>query len=288
MRAAFAAQLEFPRLLRVEENHGFDTHAAVLGAAKAHHIDARFPRHLSRGAAQCHQRIGKTRAVHMDGQVVFLGHRGQRPQLFKAVHPAAFRHLRDRHRSALRRVHVARHPRDDGPAQGLWGHLVFGLYQRQLGRPGVELGRVALILFDMRDLGAKDRLPRLGVAGQRQRIGRGAGGNEVDLGLWRLELLPDLVADLIHDRVFAVGHRVVRIGGDHALHHLGVDGAGVVRGEKHQVGSSIIWSSHSSNGVSNSDTVSNCTLTPASCTLSGVLVSRGCHSGSGLPSHSRR
>ena len=179
------------------------------------------------------------------------------------MHPAAFRHLCDRHRAALWRVHIACRPRDDGAAQGLGGHLVVGLNQRQLGRTGVKFGCIAFVFFDMRDLGAKDRLPRLTVTGQRQRIGCRASGNKIDRGLRGFKLLTNLTAHLVHDGVFAVGHGVVAVGRDHALHHLGVDGASVVRGEKHQVGSSIIWSSHSSNGVSNSDTVSNCTLTPA-------------------------
>ena len=45
---------------------------------------------------------------------------------------------------------------------------------------------------------------------------------------WRLELLLDLVADLIHDRVLPWASRS-RIGGDHALHHLGVTGPALWR-----------------------------------------------------------
>lgn len=52
---------------------------------------------------------------------------------------------------------------------------------------------------------------------------------------------------------------------------------GILGGEERQVGSSMMWSSHSSSGTSNSGTVRPCAETPASCTLSGSPVSSGCH-----------
>ena len=51
-------------------------------------------------------------------------------------------------------------------------HLVVGFNHSQLGGTGIELGRVTFVFVDMRGDGAKDRLPRLGVARQRECIGR--------------------------------------------------------------------------------------------------------------------
>ena len=77
MRPAFASQLKFPSLLRIEKDNGFNTQAAILGPAKAKDINTQFLRHFGRGAAQCNKRIGKTGTIHMHRKVKFLGHFGQ-------------------------------------------------------------------------------------------------------------------------------------------------------------------------------------------------------------------
>ena len=59
--------------------------------------------------------------------------------------------------------------------------------RHQLGTGGVELGRAALVGVHVRLGVAVDRAPGRGEAGEGQRVGGGAGGDEVHLGLGRLE-----------------------------------------------------------------------------------------------------
>ena len=167
----------------------------------------------------------------------------------------AFGHLRDRHRSALRAMHIALWVLLDRLCQRLGGHLIVCFNHGQFCSAGIEFGRVTFVFVDMRGDRAKDRLPRLGIASQRERIGSGAGCDQIDRGLGCLERGADRVTDFVHDRIIAIGHRVAAVRLRQTVHGLGMDRARVVRSKKHQVGSSMMWSSHSSNGVSNSETV---------------------------------
>ena len=236
MRPAFAAQLEFPGLVGVEQHHRLDAHAAVLGAAKAEDVDARFPRHFGRGAVQRVDGIGKTRAVQMDGQVEFAGHGGQGAQLVQRIDLATFGHLSDADGAALWPVHTARLFACDGRVQRLGGHLVAARYQRQLGAACIEFGGVAFVFVDVGDVAAKDGGIRGGVARQRQRVGGGACGNKEHFGLGRLERAADGLSHLVHHRIVAIGHGVARVVLHHAVHDLRMNGAGVVRGKKHLCG----------------------------------------------------
>ena len=87
---------------------------------------------------------------------------------------------------------------------------------------------------------AEDRTPRRGVAGDGERIGGGAGGDEVDRGLGRFEKVADAGGDIGHDAVVAVAAVIAFVGAEQGLHHLGRSAGGVVGGKEHQVWSSMM------------------------------------------------
>ena len=80
---ALAAELEVGHPGRIEEHHGFSIHAAILDDAKRQHVDARLPGEIRRGDILRHERIRKTRAVHVDRHVPLVSDlrraRGSRP-----------------------------------------------------------------------------------------------------------------------------------------------------------------------------------------------------------------
>ncbi len=217
-----------------------------------------------------------------------LRHGGQPAQLVQCVDRASLGHLGDRDRPALRPVHAAGFFARDGHAQRRGVHLVVLTHQRQLGTTAVEFRRVALVFVDMRHRRTENGLPRVAQRRQRQRIGGGAGGDQIDRRLRGFEHLADALAHPVHQRVGAIAQRIAGVGGGQRLDHLWVDGAGIVGGKEHQVGSSMIYSSQSSSEISNSGTVRLRTETPAECTVSAVPEISGCQSWSGLPSHNRR
>ena len=287
MRPALAPQFELPCLFGIEKDNRLDAHATVLSAAKAYDIYARFPRHLRRSAIERDQSIGKARAVEVHGEAKGLGHFREGVQLFECMDAAPLGHLRDRNRPTLWSVYATAFFESDAFAQGLRCHLVGAGHQRQLGATGVEFRRIALVLVNVRHGRAKDGLPWLAITTQCQRIRRRAGGHEIDRSLGCLEDITNETAHVFHDRVGTIGHRIMSIGRKNVFHDLRVRGAGIVGGQKHQEGSSMIWSSHSSSGVSNSLTVIPLTEMPASCTDCCVPVISGCHSGNGFPSQSK-
>ena len=95
MRPALAAQLEFPGFFRVEEHYRLGPHQPVLGAPERDRVDPRLPGHLGRAASQCHQRVGKARAVQMGLEPVFAGNGGQGGKLVQRMNRPALGHLGD-------------------------------------------------------------------------------------------------------------------------------------------------------------------------------------------------
>ncbi len=124
MRAPLAAQLEFPGAFGVEQHHRLDPHAAVLGAAEAQHIHPRAPGHVGGAGPGGDQRIGKTGAVHMHGQVVILCDRSQGLDLVRRINRPTFGHIGDRHRAALRAMYAACFLAVDHRAQGGGGRCI--------------------------------------------------------------------------------------------------------------------------------------------------------------------
>ena len=242
-------------------------------------------------------RVGEARAVHVQG--LPARRLAQRREVGEGVDRALLRRLGDGHGPALGTVDAARLLRGDGPAQGLRIHLALGpVHQHELGAAGEELGRVALVLLHVRVGGAEHGRPGLRQAGQGQRVAGGARGHKVHSRLGPAQEVAQPLAHALHDRVGAVGHGVARVGPCERLHHARMDGPRVVGGEAHRggrgrlgcvhVGSSTMWSSHSSSATSSSDTLQPRAETPASWTLSGSPVTSGCQRGSGRPSWRRR
>ena len=240
MRPALAAQLKFPGFFGVEKNHRLNARAAVFGAAKADHINACAPCHIGGAAAKRDQRIGKTRPIQMGLLAKFVRHSGKIGQLLQAVDLPPLGDLGDRHRPALWPMHTAGFFGQIGAAQGLGAHLIALAHQRQLGAAAVEFGRVAFVFVDMGHGRAHDGLEGLAQRGQGQRIGRSARGHQVDGGLGGLENIAQGLGKPGHDIVVAIGHGKARIRIDQRLHHRRMRRPGIVRGEKHQTGSSMI------------------------------------------------
>ncbi len=277
MRPAFAAQLKLPCFFGVEENHCLNARAAIFRAPKADHVNACAPCHIGRAAAQGHQRIGKTRPVQMGLLAKFPRHCGQVGQFLQAVDLAAFGDLGDRHRPALWPVHTACFFGQIGAAQRLGAYFIARAHQGELGAAAVKFWGIAFILVDMGHGRTHDRLERLAQGGQSQRIGGCARGHQINGRLWRLENIAQGLGKLGHDFIFAIGHGKACIRIYQRLHHSRMRRPGIVRGEKHQTGSSMMWSSQSSSSISNSGTVRPCIETLAACTLSGVPDNNGCH-----------
>ena len=166
----------------------------------------------------------------------------------------------------------------DRSCQRIRRDFIIVAHQRELRATREKLRRAAFVFVDMSDWGAENRLPRLGQGGEQGRIGRCAGGHEVDGGLGGFEDLADPFADPVHQGVCPIGHSIAFVCRPKRAQHVRVGWSCVVGCQKHQLCSSIMWSSHSSSGTSYSGTVQPRTEMPASWTLSGVPEISGCQS----------
>ncbi len=80
---------------------------------------------------------------------------------------------------------------------------------------------------------AIDRRPGRAETGQRQRVRGRSGGDQIDRRLGGLEHLADARADLVHDRIGAVGPHVAGVGPHQRVHHGWMRGGRVVRCKIH-------------------------------------------------------
>jgi hypothetical protein len=105
-------------------------------------------------------------------------------------------------------------------------------YAHQLGAAGEHLGRAALIGGDVRFVMAHDRAVRRAAGGQRQRIGRGAGDDQI-----RAEVALEHVTQPAHrpcrPLVVAVGHCRAGIGVAQGIEDGVVHARDVVAAEIH-------------------------------------------------------
>jgi hypothetical protein len=238
----FPTQRQIPPPGRVEQHHGLDGQAAVLGAAETDGVDPGLPRHLGSGAIKRHTGIGEARPVEMGRKARVPRDGGEPPDLVERIGRAAFGDLRDAKRAWLCAMDAPVLRLGQLPGQvGRVDPAVHLVDERQFRAAGEELRRGAFVLLDMGDAAAEDAVIGLHEAGERQRIRRGAGGDEGDLGIGRLEEIADRGDRGIGHRVVAVGHGRALVGAHHRLHHLGMGGPRVVGGEiqVHVPGSSI-------------------------------------------------
>ena len=234
MPAALAAQLELPGLRFVEQDHRLRRQRAVLGGAEAQHIDARAPGEIGGRTAQPRDRVGEARAVHMHRNPRRMRHLRQPRHLLDGVGGARLGGLGQRQRALL---HVV-HPGARGEAQRVGQRVgrdagVGAAQQGELGAAGVELRRAALVLLDMGVAVAIDRRPRRAETRQRQRVGGGAGGDQIDL-CGPLEHRRNQRLNPRRAVVIAIGLRRAVVGARHRLEHLGRAGGDIVAGEQHQ------------------------------------------------------
>ena len=101
MARALAAPLKITCHGRIEEHHGLGTERAVFGGTQREHIDAALPGCLGRRAAQVHQGIGKSRPVHVHGQLEFLRGCADGGYFRTGVNRAPLRGLRQGDRAGL-------------------------------------------------------------------------------------------------------------------------------------------------------------------------------------------
>ena len=161
-------------------------------------------------------------------------HPGQGRDLGHRMHRARLGHIGDRHRSSLHPMHASTLGLDDRRLERRRVHPPMrAMHQRQLCAMHVKLRRAAFILGDMSVLVAKHRTPRRRQKRQRQRIGHGARGHQIDRRFRRLKNLADLVARPVHEGIGAIAARIARIGRRHRRHHLRRGPARIVRCEPH-------------------------------------------------------
>ena len=195
----------------VEEHDGLADRQAVLRAAEAEHIDAGAPGDVARMAAQRGHRIGEARAVHVHLEVAALGDRRDRAHLLDAIDRAQLGGLGQAHHLRLRVVDVV-----------ALGHQRFHRVRRELAEPrrgalgfahqqlravGEELRPAAFVGLDVRHRAADHRVVALAQRGQRQRVGRRAVEDEIDVAVG-LEELAQSFRDLLRPAVLAVGRLV--------------------------------------------------------------------------------
>ena len=173
--------------------------------------------------------VGEPCAVHVEAEPALLRQRADRSDFEGKVHAAVFGGVGDRDRVRLDAVDVVGDRVDDCADRvgGQFGPVAVS--EEQLGAVGVEFGRAALIVLDVRVAVADDPAVRRAQCGEREAVGGGAGGDPEhrDLGL---EQFGQPAVELLAPRVAGIGG-VERVGGGDRGHDLRVDRGGVV-GEK--------------------------------------------------------
>ena len=81
MPGALAAIAEIVSPFRIEEHHRLGRERAVLGGAERQRVDAGTPGDIGRRASEPRQRVGETRAVHMQREPVLARELGERGDL---------------------------------------------------------------------------------------------------------------------------------------------------------------------------------------------------------------
>ena len=113
------------------------------------------------------------------------------------------------------------------------------------GAAGHELGGIALILRQMACLQAIDRAPGRREGGQRQRIGRRAGGDGKHAARFAEEFAEALI-QLRAQLIGAIGTGAARIGAQNGLHHFRRGAGSIVAAEIDHAASSVMTSGRGS------------------------------------------
>ena len=188
MSAPLAPQFELPGFGRIENHHRLDAQAAVLGAAERQDVDPGPPRHVCRGAAGCHDGVGKSRTIHMDGQRKLARDACQGRDFGRAVGCARLGQVGQRHHAALRRVDIALGGVANRRSKRIGCHLAVTAGNKlKLAAADVKFGRAAFVGFGMGIGVAIYRAPWGAVDRKGQGIGRGSGSDEVDGSFGGLE-----------------------------------------------------------------------------------------------------
>ena len=176
----------------------------------------------------------------MDGEVRGAGDGGQRLHLFDRIDRSGLGRLGDGDRAGLNGVDVIfRRGGDSVGERGGRQLAALATDQRQLAAANEELRSAAFVDLDMRLPVAIDAAPDRAEAGEREGIGGGAGGDEMDAGVGRLKRLTDGVSGAGRLRVVPIGHAIaIRRGGDRRQ-HFRRRARRIVGGEPHQTIPSI-------------------------------------------------
>ena len=219
---------------RIEDHDRLGRQAAVLGRAEGQDVDAAFPRHLGRRAAQGDEGVGETRPVHVHLEAVPVRDLRQRRDLRRSVDEPGFRRLRDREPARRHLLDASRQAREERLERR---RRDLGADARQPGHLGamhVELGRAALVVddvrLDVRDREAVGRHDRR----QRQRVGAGPGRGEEGLNL----ALEQRAEALLHpggDLVRPISRKRAAVGAHERFEDGGARAHDVVAGEVHPV-----------------------------------------------------
>ena len=95
MTAPFAFEFKGADMGAVEKNHRFGRQGAVLGGAERQNVDARPPGHLRRAQPTGGDRVGESRAVHVQGQAMTMGDVGDGANFIDAIARAGLGQLGD-------------------------------------------------------------------------------------------------------------------------------------------------------------------------------------------------
>ncbi|MNP09124.1 hypothetical protein D3C76_1012160 [compost metagenome] len=224
-----AAVVEVFGQLAVEEQDRLTHRHAVLGAAKAQHIDAGLPGQLGRAATQERASIGKARAVHVQVQAQFLAGGADRLELVGAIDGAYLGGLGDGDHPRLGVVNVLALERHFADRLRRQLAVDAGCGQ-QLGAVGEELRRAAFVGFDVGGLGADYTVVALAQRGQGQGVGGGAVEGEKHLAVG-FEQLAEVLRGALGPLVVAVSAVVAVVGFLHRRPGFGADTGIVVAGE---------------------------------------------------------
>ncbi|OIQ67047.1 hypothetical protein GALL_513800 [mine drainage metagenome] len=226
---------EIGRQLAVEKHHRFAHGQTVLGAAEAQHVHPGAPGDVARMTAQRSHGVGEPGPVHVQLEMVALGHGGNGAHLFDAIHRAQLGGLGDGDDLGLGRMNVAAlgGQKVDGLGRELAAPRLraFSLGDQQLGAAGEKLRTAALIGFDMRHRGADHCVIALAHGGQRQRVGRGAVEHEVHVAIG-LERFAQPVGDAVRPAIVAIRRLMARcIGLQQPVQGFGTDAGVVIAGK---------------------------------------------------------
>lgn len=219
---------------RIHIDDGFRAPAAVLRRAEGQDIDAALPGHLGWRGVERGQRIGKTCAVHMQGNASALGNFGDRGDFVEIIDRALLGRLRHRHQHRLALMNGARRKAVDGGFQVLWQHLAVWPCHRHQPRGVGKVDRRAALVLDHVGFGvAEGDAAGAGDASKCQGVRSRARADEED-GDFALEDFIELLLNRLVQFAGAVSGG--KAGG--FLHQPLVDGrvgaSPVIRGKNHR------------------------------------------------------